>query len=886
MKLLLYITSAILLLPLLSTGQMPNPSNRGGMGGQMMNAGQFYGKLVDGKTNKPIEAASIQLIQNQMDTVSKQRVDKTLGITLSDKKGDFLFDRLPVFGNFKLLVSAVGYKPIEKKIRFDINMGSAKTGDYSSMLNSAIKDLGNIKMDADSRELQNVTVTASKPLMQMNIDRKVYNVEKDLTATGGTAVDIMRNVPSLNVDIEGNVTLRNTSPQIFVDGRPSTLQLDQIPADQIASVEIITNPSAKYDASGGGGGILNIVLKKNRKAGYNGNLRASINSRGMPGGGGDINIRQGKVNLFMSAMVNTMKSKGESEANRIDFLGLDSIGNNIQSSNPGFKGGFGFARLGLDYFIDNRNTLTLSGNFSRRKFNSYDNLDMYRDWIYNGVTENVEYGSRSSDNTSKGGHIGSSVNFKHNFAKAGKEWTVDGYYSYMDNNSTGLFGTEYKDVNGLPKGPLVSEKSMTEGNTSMTTLQTDFVNPLTKNTKIETGLRFSRRSVYSENQNFMKLPNTDYIPMPSLNNEYKYIDKVYAGYVTFSQKINKFSYQAGLRIESSEYSGDFISKNQTFGNEYPFSLFPSAFLTYSLTAKQDIQVNYSRRINRPNFWQLVPFIDYTDSLNLSQGNPNLVPEFSNLGEISYSNQYKPGHSILVSLYGRYTDDLITRYQYRMANPTAGQMDSVLIATYANANSSFTTGLEITSRNKIKKWWDVSTNLNFFNVKVNAGNLPGTEASQRFSWFGKISNSFTLPKKFSVQFNADYQAKTLLNATGGSARGGGGGGMFMGWGMGQASAQGYIKPNYGFDLSVRKTFLKDNAAAISVQWSDIFRTRKYEQHSESVYFVQDNYRRRDPQMVRVNFTYRFGKMDVSLFKRKNIRGEMENMQEVGQGAQGM
>ncbi|MBX2887587.1 MAG: TonB-dependent receptor [Ferruginibacter sp.] len=885
MKQLLYITFSFLFMPIFSSAQMPVSAAKG-MGGQMMNSGQFYGKLVDAKTNKPIEAASIQLMQNQMDTVSKQRIDKTLGITLSDKKGDFLFDQLPVMGSFKLLVSAVGYKPIEKKIRFDINMGSARNGDYSSMLNAAIKDLGNIKMDADSRELQNVTVTASKPLMQMNIDRKVYNVEKDLTATGGTAVDIMRNIPSLNVDIDGNVSLRNTSPQIFVDGRPTTLQLDQIPSDQIASVELITNPSAKYDASGGGGGILNIVLKKNRRSGYNGNLRASINSFGMPGGGGDINIRQGKVNLFMSAMVNTMKSKGVSTVNRIDYIGIDSISNNIQNSNPEFTGGFGFARLGLDYLIDNRNTLTLSGSFSKRKFNNDDDLNIYRDWEYFGAIDDYENGLRTSDNTSKGGNFGTSANFKHNFAKAGKEWTIDGYYNSWENKSTGIFGTQYFDASDLPKGPLVNEKSKTNGNTKISTLQTDFVNPISKTLKIESGLRFSRRTVYSHNESFIKTPGTDYIPVPALENEYKYVDEVYAGYATFSQQIKKFSYQAGLRIESSKYTGNFISKTQLFGNEYPFSLFPSVFLTYSITKKQDVQVNYSRRINRPNFWQLVPFIDYTDSLNLSQGNPDLIPEFSNLGEISYSNQYKPGHSLLLSIYGRYTDDLITKYQFKMANPNSLQNDTLLMSTYANANSSFTSGLEITSRNKATKWWDINTNLNFFFIKINAGNLPGTEASKRFSWFGKVSQSFTLPKKFSVQLNADYQAKTLLNAVGGGVRSGGGGGGF-GWGMGQATAQGYIKPNYGFDLSVRKNFLKGNAASITVQWSDIFRTRKYEIHSESIFFVQDNYRRRNPQMVRINFNYRFGKMDVSLFKRKNIRGEMDSMQDMNQGGgQGM
>src|SRR5690606_23035626 len=179
------------------------------------------------------------------------------------------------------------------------------------------------------------------------------------------------NVPSVNVDIDGNVSLRNSAPQLFVDGRPTTLTLEQIPADQVATIEIITNPSAKYAASRGGSGILNIVMKKNRRVRYHGNVRASIDSRGRIGGGGDINVRQGNVNFFASAMVHRPKSLGTSTASRTDYFANDSIINLTQESEPGFKGGFGFVRGGLDYFMDNRNTLTISGNFVKRKFTSF-----------------------------------------------------------------------------------------------------------------------------------------------------------------------------------------------------------------------------------------------------------------------------------------------------------------------------------------------------------------------------------------------------------------------------------------------------------------------------------------------------------------------------------
>ena len=221
-------------------------------GGANMNLGHFYGKVIDGKTNKGIDAASIQLIQSKFDTVSKTRKDTIIGGMLTTPKGEFSLENLNIFGNYKLKITAIGYVDHDQKVAFEMKMGAggARTGDMSAALNGVDRDLGNIKLDQDAKLLENVTVTASKPIMTMGIDRKVYNVEKSLTSVGGTAVDVMRNVPSVQVDIDGNVTLRNNAPQIFVDGRPSTLTLEQIPADAIATVEIITNPSAEIRCFG------------------------------------------------------------------------------------------------------------------------------------------------------------------------------------------------------------------------------------------------------------------------------------------------------------------------------------------------------------------------------------------------------------------------------------------------------------------------------------------------------------------------------------------------------------------------------------------------------------------------------------------------------------
>ena len=247
---------------------MPGGGRPMGAGGQNMNVGHLYGKIVNNSTNKGVDGASILLIGNKFDTASKKLVESTLKAIISETNGDFSLDNLPVMGNFKLQITAVGFKPLEMKVNFGLKMpkpGEAGGG-MQQMLGMVDKDLGNIKMEADASILADVTVTTTKQMFEMGVDRKIFNVDKNLVSSGQSATEVMKSIPSLSVDIDGNVTLRNATPQLFVDGRPTTLTMDQIPADMIDKVELITNPSAKFDASGGNAGILNIVLKKNKRS--------------------------------------------------------------------------------------------------------------------------------------------------------------------------------------------------------------------------------------------------------------------------------------------------------------------------------------------------------------------------------------------------------------------------------------------------------------------------------------------------------------------------------------------------------------------------------------------------------------------------------------------
>jgi len=886
---------AALLITTILFAQVPggNQGNRSGMASQM--TGAFYGKVLDSITNKPIDAASVQLIQNKYDTATKKRKEVVISGMLTKNNGQFNIESVPIMGQYKLRISAIGFKNYEKNVSlvdmsaFKKNGNNNGNQDMSSVLGNFDKDLGNIKLEIDQKVLGNVTVTSSKPLVQLGIDRKIYNVEKDLSTAGGTAVDVMKNVPSVSVDIDGNVTLRNSPPQIYVDGRPTTLTLDQIPADQISSVEVITNPSAKFDASGGTSGILNIVLKKNRKAGYNGNLRAGVDKRGKINGGGDINIRQGKINFFANANYGQRKSISYGTTDRYTFLQnpFTNLHQEDKNTNNGF---FEFGRAGFDYFLDNRNTLTLAGLLVHGDFKSNVNSDIFVDTL-SGINKS-SYTNRTSNNTGIFNNKGGSLGYVHNFPKNGHQLTADLNYNKSENsNSSFITNNVFADL-GSTQTSSYKQQQLGSGNNQQLTVQSDYTNPINDKSKFEAGIRMSQREVESRTDFGIINPDQTVTKLPPLSSNYSYTDRVYAAYSTFSSKIKEnFGYQVGLRLESSNYHGTvhtsvidgfgFKDTSSKYSNKYPISIFPSVFLSEKLKHDQELQLNYSRRINRPNFFQLFPFTDYSDSLNLSRGNPNLKPEFTNSIEVSYQKTFPKNNSLLISVYYKNTIDLITRYTSTEINPINN--DSVFINTFINANSSFVGGFEFISKNKIASWWDITSNLNIYTSKINTNDPTIQTAGQVYSWFGKINNSFKLPQNFTLQLSGDYTSKTVLSPGGSASSGGGGGRGGFGPSV-SGNAQGYSKPTYGVDAAVRYEFLKNKMASLTLSVSDIFKTRKNDVYTQSNFFTQHALRTRDAQFFRLNFALRFGKFDVALFKKKNLKGDQENMQNSMQSIQ--
>jgi outer membrane receptor protein involved in Fe transport len=846
--------------------------NRGG-NGRMMNAGHLYGKVVDEKTGKPVEFAAVQLFGNKFDKETKTIKEGLVNGMLTEANGDFSLDSVSVMGDFTLKINALGYKPYEQKVSFNLN--PQQGGGMQQMMNAVDKDLGNIKLSLNTVNLPEATVTEITPAYEMKIDKKVYNVEKSLVTTGGTAEDVLKNVPSVNVDIDGNVTLRNAAPQLFVDGRPTTLTIDQIPADAIQSVEVITNPSAKYDASGGGAGILNIVLKKSRRIGYNGSVRGGIDSRGRANLGGDINARQDKVNVFLAGMLNQRKSKTSTETHRKSFgAQQDSMMirelDYLQNGNSTSTGLFALGRAGLDYFIDNRNTITLTGMYHHGSFDSEDDITTKTDTFVD-VLQDVPFegtSTRHNENNRDFQNVGSSLAFKHIYPKDGKEWTADVNYNQSKALNTGNYVIYNYDSDNNLIGTETLQRQNGSSKIYFTTVQTDYNNPITDKMKIEAGARASVRNYNNATLNFI-----NDVTFPSPYDHYKFTDQVYAAYFTFTNQLKKFGYQLGLRGENSYYNGDLIDASRTFTHEYPVSLFPSAFLSYKLNDKNDLQLNYSRKINRPTFFQLLPYTDYSDSLNLSRGNPDLKPEFTNSFELSWQKTFSRKNTLITSIYLKNTYDLITRFQLLEFDTVLSR--NAIISTYMNANSSYAYGAELTAQNTITNWWDISFNVNAYNSSINGSNLASNLSNEQFSWFGKLNNTFRFLKNISLQVTGDYQSRTSLQVSSssggdhGGGRGGMGGGGFFGGSTN--TAQGYTQPSYGMDAALKYEFLKNKNASLTLNVSDIFKTRKNETYSESPFFTQTTIRKKDQQVFRLNFNYRFGKFDVSLFKRKNTKG---------------
>ncbi|MGZ8557412.1 MAG: TonB-dependent receptor domain-containing protein [Chitinophagaceae bacterium] len=809
-----------------------------------LNSNRLYGKLIDKKTGRPVEAASVQLFLADKDSI-------VTGM-LSKANGDFSFSDLPAFRNYKVVISAVGYEPTEQLI---------ETAAGRETRNATIeKDLGNIMLEADVQELGGVTVVSNKPVLELGVDRRVYNVAKSLTSTGGTAIDVMKNIPSLTVDIDGNVELRNSSPQIFIDGRPTILTLDQVPADNIEKVELITNPSAKYDAASSAG-IINIVLKKNKRIGLNGIITAAVGTPRIINSNLNLNLRQGKFNFFMSSGYNQSGGKARGETQRqnksngsiTDYFNQNSVNNRFRR--------FYSLRFGADYFIDNRNTFSITQDFGKGRFSNDEEqqqqfLNSDRSLVYNGI--------RFANGRSKFNRNSTKLNYKHSFPQTGRELTADITYNHGENSENSAILNSYFFPDGTEYRPSSLVRNEGSSNNNQWTFQSDYAHPLGEESKIEAGIR----SYHNESKSFYNafaVDNSSETKLP-LSNNYSYNEMVNALYATYSGKKKNLSYQFGLRAEHSKFSGTLIDSAFKFGYEYPAAakniwdaLFPSVFLTKKIGEQDQVQLNYSRRIRRPNFWQINPFIDINDPVNLRQGNPQLKPEFINSFEVNYSKDYKNGN-FLTSLYFRNNPDDITQYsdtitasQYQQLQD-AGVDPNAILNTFINAGTTNRYGAEFVIQHKWTKNFNItpSFDLQYRTVKATVNDLD--LSNKGFSWEAQLTTDYKIEagtksifNNLSFQLMGEYESSEVL-------------------------PQGKRKPEYSVDFALRKDFLKNNKATITLGINDVFNTQRWGTIYDTESFYQDSYRRWNVRNFRVTFSYKFGKADFSLMKQNNRGGD--------------
>ncbi len=813
----LLLVSALIFASVAALAQGPGGRGQGGPP-----IGRVYGKVLDADTRKPAEFA----------TVTIYRRDSLLNGTIVRSNGDFSVEKLPL-GPLRVVVSFIGYTPLEQQV----------------VLNRErlYLDMGNISLQPDRKLLKEVEVVGERNTMVMQVDRRVFNVDKDLTTQGGSGVDVMKNIPGLSVDVDGNVEMRGTNPQILIDGRPSTISLDQLPAEEIERVEVITNPSVAFDASTTGG-IINVVLKKNTKPGYSGQVQAGAGSNERYQGGMNLNMREGRVGLNLSYNYNTSRNVTDGRTLREDLLGGSVVSTFEQNTSSIDRGTMQGGRFGLDFQVNNRNTITLSQNLRFRDREGEDEQG-YTNEDLNG--ELTGYGAQVNTSEMRNGSYTTQLAWRHQ-GPQGREWTADVNYNRWDRDSRSVFDL-FSYGSGM-SGMQRSQENIGGSDLHQFGGQLDVIRPMGDN-KLEWGLKGSYKLDHTWLYvSVLAPPSTEAVRDTALSNDYDITDIVNAAYVNWSRKVSeRWSIQAGLRFEQTWFETDLRGKDQTFSYKYPNggddlvkALFPGIYLSRKWDGSmRELQVNFSRKIERPRFWQIMPFIMFSDARNLRIGNPTLAPEFSNIAEINHLLPFMKGKaSWFTSLYGRYTEDVITGFSAPLAADSA-----ILLNTFVNGSSSSTAGwehvlkLEPLARFQIT----LSGSLRYTNVALSSSN--GGTRNEGFNWDTKLLLAYRFGSKgnWNAQLNGEYESPDI-------------------------QPQGRTLAQYGLDASMGHDLTRKLSAVVSV--NDVFFTRQWGNVLETPRLYQENFRRREMRFVRFTLTWKFGEQNTSLFRRRSDQQRRE------------
>lgn len=757
--------------------------------------------LVIDNSKKPIAYAAV--------VIKSKDGTETITGGITTENGEFQIEKLPE-GEFILEVQFIGYKTHSQSL-----VVNKKNGKVS---------VGTITLTEDTQSLKEVEVVAERTIIEQRVDRKVINIGKDLTTAGATASDIMNNIPSVNVDSQtGDITLRgNSNVRVMVDGKLSNVPvaqlLRQIPSTSIKSIELITNPSAKYNPEGMSG-IINIILHKNANLGFNGSITTGL-TKGIEAkfnSSLDLNYRNGKFNFYGNAGTNIGNYVNDGIITRLDENSnqLFDFFNNNKSY---------LFKAGVDFYLNDKNTISFFTNQNLFNGSGRGITDVF---YANEPSRNViQFLDNLNDNHSEQYNF----DYKVDFAKEGHNIELEIDYNKFTDDEDADFKSS-----GATLFPNYMDFVDTERTQTIANL--DYVNPLDSISKLEIGVE---ARVFETNVDYSSTGLSfnsagDLIPTPST--DFVYGMDIYSGYITFGQTRKKWSYQIGARLEDVKVKAD-TSSTRAFTDNYT-QLYPSAFLTYKVNEKDQVQASFSRRVDRPGLQQVNPIREWATPLISSFGNPSLFPQFTNSFEINYTKRFKKG-SLTSGVFYRSIEDEINRAVY------VDRLDfNKLILTHDNFDNTSAYGLELSTNYKPLKWWNINGSFDLYSQTQRGitETLEGdpenaTEDNilvenvevDNIAWNLRMNNSFTVNKKLTLQLFGFYR------------------------GVNQ-NIQFKVKPMYFMNLGARHTFA-EGKGTISLNFNDVFNTMRFAFDGQRPYLQTGEFNW-ESQNLYLGLSYRFG-----------------------------
>lgn len=777
-------------------------------------AQSIRGTLIDVKTQKPVEFAVLGLFKAG-DTTQTVAV----ATTTSGLDGKFALNNLK-YGKYDLLISMVGYN---KKRLTNLSVNAA-------LPNINLKQ---VEMSSSVLNLEEIVVEGKRDFIQANEEGITVKADNNISQQGGSALDVLRNIPGITVDNDGNVSLRGTNANILINGRNSALTgttrgggLESLPASAVKDINISTNPSAKYDAAGVGG-VINIKLKKGAKTGTNALITIGASNRDRYNGSIRINRRTDKFNWFASYDARRNARKVWFDNERENFTVTDNRRFVIQDRD-GDRIDVGHTlKFGGDWFINKKTTLSLEGLVGLRTQDEPEFLVTK----YGATNETLDsithtYNTEKEDNKV----FETALIFTRKFNKKGQQLN----FSVSSNFGTEL---EIQDVSTrfLQQDSTALQQAANNNTNNITNIQLDYTHPLGKKAKFETGYKAIIRDMNLDfDQNIYNETTQTYEYSSELSNEFKYDEQVHAVYALFKGKFTKkIGLNFGLRAEQVYLSSRLDNATETYDRNY-FNLFPSARIIYNLRRGEFFKISYSKRIRRPRFRLLNPFRDISNPTNIRIGNPELGPELTHSAEIGYNKVWSK-LSFIPSLFYRHTTNVMQRLPQEDPNdPT------VLIYRPVNLGTATEYGLELILVGNLTKWWDFNASYAFFNREIDARNDQTDLITSNTSWNAKLQSNWKFGKNTSLQLTGNYRAPIVR-------------------------ALGTRKAFHFIDLGFRHRFLKGRAT-FGLVFSDIFNTRQYGFDAITDDFAYNGRYKRESQILRASLTYQIGKRFKTSIKK--------------------